>query len=170
MTEMANQLRISGSHLYELERKYQEDPTMADSERPGRPPKITERGESRILNLVRNQSFESATQLTSQYNDGMDEENQIIVSRFKEAALVNGLYARKPSKKPLLQARHLELRLAFVQDYVHKDMRFWRFVLFADESSIQLHSTDNRQRVRRPLENAIQASLSFQRSAMEEDH
>jgi len=40
---------ISEKHLYTLERKYQEDPSMADRERSGRAKKVTTQTERMII-------------------------------------------------------------------------------------------------------------------------
>jgi len=105
--------------------------------------------------MIRNQPFEKATILTKEYNIGMEEENKISESLFKEIACENDLKAMKPSKKPPLKECHIKDRMRFANNYVHKDLRFWRHVLFADEASLHLHPNDNKDLVRRPQEIAI---------------
>ena len=51
VTDISDDLNISRSHLYSLETKYKEDPTMADRPREGRPPKIDEYIERRVLRI-----------------------------------------------------------------------------------------------------------------------
>jgi len=150
VTQISKELNISYSHLYNLEKKYQCDPTMADAERLGRPPKIDERSERRMLRSVRTRPFEKATVLTREYNLGIEEESKVSVTRFREIACQNNLAARRPSHKPFLKEDHIANRLAFAQQYVDRDMRFWRNALFADESRIEVRPSDKRILVRRP--------------------
>jgi len=147
--QISQQTGISRRWLYALEKKYEDDCLMRDYERSGRPGKIDKAAERRICRLIKKNPFEVSSNLTRDYNLGMEEEEKISTSSFKKVAQGHDLKARRPCSKPFLTESHIADRLAFANYYRDKDMRFWSRVLFCDETSLQLHPKDMRQRVRR---------------------
>src|SRR4051812_15043336 len=77
VTGIAADLDISRQHLYRLEDKYYNDPSMADKERSGRLSKVDPYMEERILREVKKDPFESYTHIAEGINMGMEVENQI---------------------------------------------------------------------------------------------
>ena len=52
VAEISNSMGISRSHLYSLEDKFIEDPSMVDKPRDGRPLKVSDRTERRIVREI----------------------------------------------------------------------------------------------------------------------
>ena len=150
VSNISRDLGISRSHLYRLEEKYLEDPSMEDKERTGRPRKIKVQMERRIVREIRQNPSDPSTNVTREVNQGLPQENQISTSTTKRIAYRNSLFAYRACRKPFLTAKHIRDRLEFAKTYQTKALRFWRHVLFADETSIQLFPQDTRRRVRRP--------------------
>ena len=55
----------------------------------------------------------------------------------------------RPTRKPLLSAKHHRLRLEWVQRWQNLTMAHWQYVIFSDESRFQLYPIDGRLEVRR---------------------
>jgi len=150
VSDISKETGISRKHLYDLEKKYSIDPSMADLQRSGRPSKVTDQIRRRIILAIEKNPFAPATTLTAEINGGLPQESQISVRTFRSIAISRGLRARRPAFKPCLTKAQAERRLEFAESYVKKDMRFWSHVLFSDETQILTNSTDRRERVRRP--------------------
>jgi len=149
VADIHRETEISRNQLYLLESKYQEDQTMVDLERTGRPRKVDALMERRIIRAVEKEPFKDSLKLVKEANSGLEEKKKITAGTLRRYALRNGLFARMPRAKPPLTPLHIEQRLEFANLYKGKDMRFWRNVLFCDEVSFQLFPPDRRQRVRR---------------------
>lgn len=150
VVEISETLEISRSHLYVLEKKYSEDPTMADKDRSGRPSKVDDRALRRIRDIIEEDPFAVSGTMTVQYNFGLPDESKISSSLFRTKACELGLPSRRPSKKPPLNQNQITDRLTFAENYLEKDLRYWRHVIFVDEASLKLRPKDNRVTVRRP--------------------
>src|SRR5690348_13651272 len=68
---------ISRKHLYDLERKHNKDPEMADLERSGRPLKVTKTMGRRMLRAIADNPFTPVTALTIEVNMGLPPEQQV---------------------------------------------------------------------------------------------
>jgi len=126
VSSISRSLQISRKHLHDLERKFEEDPSMSDRERSGCLPKVTDQLERRIIREIENDPFASSVSLTNRVNSGLPESSQIAVQ--------NVLRARRPALKPSITEKQAKERLAFAQKYAQKDMRFWSHVIFSDET------------------------------------
>lgn len=143
-------LGISRQHLYSLEKKHKQHPSMNDIEREGRPKKVTPEIERRIVREIKKFPFETSAKLTTNVNTELPPESQIKPRTFRFYAILNGLRCYRPAIKPRLSRDQIQARLEFARKYVQKDMRYWGHVLFSDEAQIVLHPLDRRERVRRP--------------------
>ena len=72
-------------------------------------------------------------------------------SRFKISRVLKsaGIRAQKPAKKPRLADHHKDERLVWCQKHVRWNIQNWSSVLFTDESSFYVHTSDRRQVVYR---------------------
>ena len=86
VTDISRDLKISRSHLYVLERKYDEDPTMADKQREGCPTKVDEHLQRRIVQEIHQDSFQSSLDSVNQVNTEKEEEKQIWPSTLRDVA------------------------------------------------------------------------------------
>lgn len=140
---------ISRTHLYTLEEKYNEEQTMMDKKRGGRPAKTDERTERRIVHEIRKEPFQSSLKLTKTINEGIEEEKKVTPRTVRRVAQKKGFLAYRPLVKPYLTPDHIRLRLEFAENYKEKTTRFWMNVIFMDEVFIRLARDDARKRVRR---------------------
>ena len=147
VTDTSDDLNISRSHLYSLETKYKEDPTMADRPREGRPPKIDEYIERRVLRDIHINPFQTSVEMASHVNAEMEEEKQISEGTVKAIAHMHGYSACRPLHKPPLDSEEMASRLEFCQTHQNRTMHFWRNVIFVDETYIRLEPKDSRKRV-----------------------
>ncbi|GFW60547.1 transposable element Tcb2 transposase [Trichonephila clavipes] len=60
-----------------------------------------------------------------------------------------GFWSRRPTRVPLLTARHKALRLAWVRQHRHWTVDDWKHVAWSDESSFQLNRAEGHVQVRR---------------------
>lgn len=123
VTRISSSLNISRSHLYVLEQKYIEDPSMQDKARGGRPPKVNEYLRRRVIRELQKNPFKSAAILTHELNEQIEEEKQISVSTTKRIAKGRGLIAYRPCYKPPLDRRQVQRRLDFAYEYGDRDLR-----------------------------------------------
>ena len=59
--DIGDDLNICRKHLYNLEAKYNEDQSMMDKPREGRPPKVDDRLERRVLQEIRIDPYITST-------------------------------------------------------------------------------------------------------------
>ena len=150
VSDIARKYKVTANHCYRLEKKHKIDPDMNDDDRSGRPLKVTPTMERRIIRETLKNPFESSLKLVKTINEGLGEKERISARTLRLYTFINGMKCCRPAIKPSLKPEHIEDRLNFAKRYVHKDMRFWSHVLFTDETKVELHPKDMRDRVRRP--------------------
>jgi len=112
--------------------------------------------ERRVVRAIQNDPFESSKRIKEKMNFGVPE-NEVISDRtMRRIAQVKGLMAHRPAFKRILTLIQKARRLEFAKTYAGHDMRYWSHVIFTDETRLELHSMDRRQRVRRPLHKRYQ--------------
>lgn len=150
VSEIARKHGVSVNHCYRLEKKRRLDPEMNDENRPGRPSKVTPTMERRIIRETLKNPFQSSLKMVKSINEGLEEKERISARTLRHYTLLKGMRCCRPAVKPSLKPEHIKARLEFARKLVHKDMRYWSQVLFTDETKVELHPRDLRDRVRRP--------------------
>jgi len=111
---ISQELNVSMKHLYSLERKREIDPEMKDLRRAGRPAKVNEALQRRIVRSIMEKPFATSTDLTNELNMGLPHEDQISARTFRRVALNKGLKACRPAFKPPITSKQAEARLDFL--------------------------------------------------------
>ncbi len=98
------------------------------------------RGQRRMGRLVRDDRKATVTQITTRYNQGMQ---NTISERTTHRTLKQMVYScRKPHRVPLLSAKNRKRRLQFTQARQN-----WKNVAWSDESWFQLRHSNGRVRI-----------------------
>lgn len=116
----------------------------------GRPKKVTQRVERKIIRTVYDNPQSSTRGLALQ----MEKDFGLRVSHetIRNVLQKHKYSSRVARKKPLLSAQNVEKRLRFATEYISLPLEYWDDVIFSDETKIMLYYHDGPQRVwRKPL-------------------
>ncbi len=99
----------------------------------------------RMGRLVRDNRKATVTQITTRYNQGMQNN---ISERTTRRTLKQMVYSsRRPHRVPLLSAKNRKWRLQFAQDHQNWTIEDWKNVVWSDESQCLLQHSDGRVRI-----------------------
>lgn len=136
VNEIASILNCGRATVFRQLKKFKLNGNFLDKQKPGRPRKITEQIELRLVSLV-----ESNRKLTSALlSKTIQEEFDLSVSDQQIRKVLNkhGYVGGVCSRKPLLREANKVKRLAFARKHVNKPLTFWYKVLFTDEKKFEL--------------------------------
>ncbi len=103
-------------------------------------------GQRRMVRLVRDDRKATVTQITTRYNQGM--QNTIISERTTHRTLKQmGYSSRRPHQVPLLSAKNRKRRLQFTQAHQNWTIDDWKNVAWSDESRFLLQHSDSWVRI-----------------------
>ncbi len=94
--------------------------------------------------LVRDDRKATVTQITTRYNQGMQ---NIISERTTHRNITQMGYSRRPHRVPLLSAKNRKRRLQFTQAHQMWTVEDWKNVAWSDESRFLLQHSDGRVRI-----------------------
>ncbi len=103
------------------------------------------RGQRRMDRLVRDDRKATETQITTRYNQGM--QNTISEHTTRWTLKQMGSSSRRPHRVPLLSAKNRTRRLQFTQTHQHRTIEDWTNVVWSDESRFLLWHSDGRVRI-----------------------
>ncbi len=95
--------------------------------------------------LVRDDRKTTVTQITTRYNQGM--QNTISECITRRTLKQMGYSSRKPHRVPLLSAKNRKRRLQFGQAHQNCTIEDWKNVTWSDESRFLLQHSDGRVRI-----------------------
>jgi len=114
---------------------------------------LTVRGERRLRRIVRSQRSQTLAQITTQLNDGA---SRTVSQRTVQRSLHRmGFGSRRPTRVPLLNARHRAARLAWAREHRDWSVEDWKRVAWSDESRFRLMNADGRLRIWRQAHEAM---------------
>ncbi len=90
------------------------------------------RGQRRMGRLVRDDRKATVTQITTRYNQCM--QNTISERTTRRTLKQMGYSSRRPHRVPLLSAKNRKRRLQFTQDHQNWTIEDWKNVAWSDES------------------------------------
>lgn len=116
--------------------------------RPGRPPKLNERIQRRILREINEHPMENAVSIAK----GIEKDYGIAVhaETVRRSLKKNGLNCRVARRKPLWRDVNISKRLNYAQKYqnTHQtDPTFWERVIFTDECKFNIFGSDGHAKV-----------------------
>ncbi len=88
--------------------------------------------------LVRDDRKTTVTQITTRYNQGM----QDTISEHTTRTLKQMGYSRRPHREPLLSDKNRKRRIQFTQDHRNWTIEDWKNVAWSDESRYLLRHSD----------------------------
>ncbi len=93
-----------------------------------------------LMSEVRGDRKESVTQITTRYNQGM--QNTISERTTRRTLKKMGYSSRRPHRVPLLSAKNRTRRLKFAQAHQNWTIDDWKTVAWSDESRFLLRHSD----------------------------
>lgn len=146
MNKIAKQLNVSRKRVQNAIKKAKQiKPTP---ENRGRPRKTSARLDGEIALKVKKEHFLSASRLkemvSSQYNI------KLSTSTIKRRLCDAKFDGRITKKKPHVSKQNIAKILTFAKSHRGKDNKWWRNVLWSDESKFNRFSSDGKMYVRRP--------------------
>ncbi len=103
------------------------------------------RGQRRMDRLVRDDRKATVTQITTRYNQGM--QNTISERTTRQSLKQMGYSSRRPHRVPLLSSKNRKRRLQFAQAHQNWTIEDWKNVVWSDESRFLLQHSDVRVRI-----------------------
>ncbi len=95
--------------------------------------------------LVRDDRKATVTQITTRYNQGM--QNTISECTTRRTLKQMGYSSRRPHRVPLLSAKNKKRRLQLAQVHQNWTIEDWKNVAWSDESRFLLRHSDGRVRI-----------------------
>lgn len=129
----AKRLGVSPNTVRLTIQKYQEQGTIDDSPRSGRPRITSSRTDALIVRSMKAEPFQSVKQLNESISQDIRPSERTTNRRLHEA----GLSGRRARVKPHITDANATKRLAFAQENVHLTAEDWRRHIFSDETLIQ---------------------------------
>ncbi len=119
------------------------------------------RGQRRMGRLVRDDRKATVSQITTRYNQGM--QNTISERTTRRTLKQMGYSSRRPHRVPLLSAKNRKRRLQFTQTHQNCTIEDWKNVAWSDESRFLLRHSDGRVRIWRKEHESMDHPALFQR-------
>ena len=131
---------------------FERDGQLTPKPKPGRPRKTSVRDDRRISRLCEIDRFRPISAAAAEARaSGIDVSRKTTARRLSE----RGLHARRPAKKPVLNARNQRARLEFARRHRKGTVEQWSKVLFSDVSTFVLRGPRPHAYVRRRTGEAL---------------
>ncbi len=111
----------------------------------GRKCPVDVRDQRRMGRLVRDDRDATVTQITTRYNQGM--QNTISERTTCQTLKQMGYSSRRPHRVPLLSAKNRKQRLQFTQAHQNWTIEHWKTFAWSDEPQFLLRHSDDRVRI-----------------------
>ncbi len=146
ISKTADLLGFSHTTISRVYRELSEkDKISSERQLCGRKCLVDIRGQRIIGRLVRDDRKATVTQITTRYNQGM--QDTISECTTRRTLKQMGYSSRRPHWVPLLSAKNRKRRLQFTQAHQNWTIKDWKNVAWSDESRILLQHSDGRVRI-----------------------
>ncbi len=142
----ADLLRFSRTTISRVYREWSEKEKISSEQQLcGRKCLVDVRGQRRMGSLVRDDRKATVTQITTRYNQGM----QNTISELTTLRTLKQMVysSRRPHRVPLLSAKNSKQRLQFAQTQQNYTIKDWENVAWSDESRFLLRHSDGTVRI-----------------------
>lgn len=147
-SEIARKLGCSRKKIINAINLFNETHTFGNKIRKTRERKTTSREDAAIVRIAKQDPFTGAPKIKAQIEKNL--KLKLSVSTIKSRLRENNLFGRIARHKPLVSKRNRNRRLTFAKEHVNKGLKFWKNVLWSDESKFNRFGSDGKQYVRRP--------------------
>ncbi|GBN62814.1 hypothetical protein AVEN_66310-1 [Araneus ventricosus] len=111
----------------------------------GREKIMQERNQRRLTRIIKRYRRAILPQIAADFNAGPS--TSVSLRTIQQNIIDMGFRSRRPTRVPLMTARHKALRLAWACQHRHWTVDDWKHVAWSDESRFQLYLPDGRGRV-----------------------
>ncbi len=133
ISKTADLLEFSRTTISRVYREWSEQEKISSEQQLcGRKCLVDVRGQKRMGRLVRDDRKATVTQITTRYNQGM--QNTISERTTCQTLKQMGYSSRRPHRVPLLSAKNRKRRLQFAQAHQNWTREDWKNVACSDES------------------------------------
>ncbi len=146
ISKTADLLGVSCTTISRVYREWSEkDKISSERQLCGQKCLVDVRGQRRMGRLVRDDRKATVTQITTRYNQGM--QNNISERITHRTLKQMGYSSRRPHRVPLLSAKNRTRRIQFTQDHQNWTIQDWKNVAWPDESRFMQRQSDGRVRI-----------------------
>ncbi len=147
ISKTADLLGFSRKTISRIYREWSEKEKISSEQQLCGRKRLDVRGQRRMGRLVRDDRKTTVTQITTRYNQGM--QNTISERTTRLILKQMGYSSRRPHRVPLLSAKNRKRRLQFAQVHQNWTIEDWKNVAWSDESRFLLRHSDGRIRILR---------------------
>ncbi|KAF2346557.1 Transposase Tc1-like [Trinorchestia longiramus] len=135
-----------------------EEAKESSKPRTGPSGKINDRAARKLVQKVVHRPQTTREELKDDLKASGIEASEHTISR---ALCREGLRSRTPHRTPLLQKRHVKVRLKYANDHLNNPAAFWNSVLWSDEIKIELFGRNSTNHVSRQRNEAYKPKCTI---------
>ncbi|GBN83292.1 Transposable element Tcb2 transposase [Araneus ventricosus] len=149
VSEILREIGFSRSTVSRVYREYTDGGKTSDRVICKRQLDLNERGVRRLNRIVHSQRSQTLSQITTQLS------RTVFKRAVQRSPHRMGFGSHRPTRVPLLNARHRTARLAWARGHREWTLEDWKRVAWSDESRFQLLHVDGRLRIWRQAHEAV---------------
>jgi len=148
--EIATFFNKTPAAMFKIVAAYKNDGRVSVAPKSGRPKVTNVRTDKRIVNISSSDPFLSAPKIRSKLLS--ENKNAPSTQTIRRRLHASGKHGRVARKLPYVNKKNLKNRMDFYNKHVLKPLKFWKNILWTDESMIRLKYSHGRMYVWRRQE------------------